>query len=182
MNEKLTVVNTNRFSGNVNIYRHLKITKQPKTIAVGFNGRLDLLKWCHSLLLCVLESVRQRKKFSNWKTYVFSLSSVWSAIFHKIFYFTTVSGSESKSKLFFRISLFVKIISAYLPTLWTSSKCYKNCQRTKYYHHSIFNLCAIIRVLGWCLIAPCTLFLIKYYNIRHYCRLNVYIFPLYGLL
>jgi hypothetical protein len=32
--------------------------------------------------ICVLESVRQRKKFSNWNTYVLSLSSVWSAIFH----------------------------------------------------------------------------------------------------
>jgi hypothetical protein len=40
--------------------------------------------------ICELESVRRKK--------VFSLSSVWSAIFHNIFYFTTVPGSESETK------------------------------------------------------------------------------------
>jgi hypothetical protein len=39
--------------------------------------------------ICVLESVRQRKSFPTEKvTGTFFLSSVWSAIFHKKFYFT----------------------------------------------------------------------------------------------
>jgi hypothetical protein len=58
-------------------------------------------KWCLSLLSCVLEPVRQRTKFTSRKNLpvLISLSSVWSAIFHKKFCFTTVSGSESKFKL-----------------------------------------------------------------------------------
>jgi hypothetical protein len=42
----------------------------------------------------------EKKVFQLKNLGVFSLSSVWSAIFHKNFYFTIVSGSESKSELF----------------------------------------------------------------------------------
>jgi hypothetical protein len=57
----------------------------------------NFLKWCLSLLLYVFWNLNDRK-FSSWKTYDFSFSSVWFAIFHTNFYFTTVSGSESESK------------------------------------------------------------------------------------
>jgi hypothetical protein len=59
--------------------------------------------------ICVLEPVRRtsEKKIVNRKTKDFSLSSVWSSIFHTNFHSTTVSGSESvsESELFFRIRI-----------------------------------------------------------------------------
>jgi hypothetical protein len=65
----------------------------------------NLLKWCLSLLLYVFWNLYDREKsFPTEKPTFFPLSSVGSAIFHKFFYFTTVSGSESNPN-FFRIRI-----------------------------------------------------------------------------
>jgi hypothetical protein len=58
-------------------------------------------KWWLALLSFVFWNLYDREKsFPTEKLTFFCLSSVWSAIFHNFFYFTTVSGSESKSELF----------------------------------------------------------------------------------
>jgi hypothetical protein len=56
-------------------------------------------------VICVLESVRQRKMFSNWKTYVFSISStgIFDLRFFTKQFILQVSGSESE--IFFRIRI-----------------------------------------------------------------------------
>jgi hypothetical protein len=51
------------------------------------------------VFICFLESVRQRKMFSHWKKDIF-LFQVFDLRFHKnfLFYFTTLSGSQSEPK------------------------------------------------------------------------------------
>jgi hypothetical protein len=53
---------------------------------------------------CVLESARQREKFSNWKSFSSFKCRVWSAIFHKIFILQQCQDPDPNPN-FFRIRI-----------------------------------------------------------------------------
>jgi hypothetical protein len=74
----------------------------------GFGSFYLLIFWPEifwngaSHLLCVLESVRQRKKFANWKTYVF-LFQVFDLRFFTIFLQQCLDPNPNLNPNFFRI-------------------------------------------------------------------------------